>query len=127
MKYRKKPVVIEARQFETNNDDGSHIAELTDWVNSFPEIHASHDNTFISIFWRDGTVQVDVGDWIIKGTKGELYLCKPDIFAATYEPERECADCGKRGESLDKDGVCPACNAAQEEAVKRFGPEREER
>jgi hypothetical protein len=34
----------------------------------------------------EGTMMVSVGDWIIKGIKGELYPCKPDIFDATYEP-----------------------------------------
>lgn len=34
----------------------------------------------------EGTMRADVGDWIIQGVKGELYPCKPDIFAATYEP-----------------------------------------
>ena len=55
------------------------------------------------------------GDWIIKGVKGEFYPCKPDIFAATYEPasqpaqpltvrDTQCCMCGKLGLSTDEDG-----------------------
>jgi len=38
------------------------------------------------ILTREGAMRADVGDWIIKGVQGEFYPCKPDIFAATYEP-----------------------------------------
>ncbi len=34
----------------------------------------------------EGTMRAEIGDWIIRGVKGELYPCKPDIFTATYEP-----------------------------------------
>jgi hypothetical protein len=34
----------------------------------------------------EGNMLADKGDWIIKGVKGEFYLCKPDIFEATYDP-----------------------------------------
>jgi hypothetical protein len=40
----------------------------------------------LSIETLEGTMEADIGDWIIRGVKGELYPCKPDIFAATYEP-----------------------------------------
>jgi hypothetical protein len=41
---------------------------------------------WINIKTLEGTMRADIGDWIIKGVKGELYPCKPDIFEATYEP-----------------------------------------
>lgn len=88
MKFRKKPVVIEARQFETNNDDhDANLAALVTWINgSTGKETAHHDRTFLYISTLEGTHRADVGDWIIKGVKGEFYPCKPDIFAATYDP-----------------------------------------
>ena len=81
-KFRKKPVVIEARRFETNNDDGSCLNELVIWIGPA----ACHNNTDLFIDTLEGTMTAAVGDYIIRGVKGEFYPCKPDIFAATYEP-----------------------------------------
>lgn len=86
--YRKKPVIIHAFQFLP--DDGGNFVKPT-WLpeNSF-EFCVS--NMYPSKVWRaqiktlEGTMHADVGDWIIKGVKGEIYPCKPDIFEATYEP-----------------------------------------
>lgn len=78
-KFRKKPVVIEATQF---NEDGDHPAVVRDdrsptgWAMHTPE------NTEIKH-------EVTPGDWIITGVKGEQYPCKPDIFEQTYDPEPE--------------------------------------
>jgi hypothetical protein len=86
MKFRKKPIVIEARKFETNNDqDDRNMNELVLWVRGLGG-HAQHDRTDIYIDTLEGQMQARVGDWIIRGVKGEFYPCKPDIFAATYEP-----------------------------------------
>ena len=86
-KYRKKPVVIEAVQFVTNNDDGSCCAEIVRWINGgSDEGGARTDNTDIYINTLEGEMRAEVGDYIIKGVKGEFYPCKPDIFEATYEP-----------------------------------------
>jgi len=89
MKYRKKPVVIEARQFTTNNEaDNENMERLCDWMNArMPNatMKAWHDNTSIFIPTLEGQMRADVGDWIIQGVKGEFYPCKPDIFTATYE------------------------------------------
>ena len=60
-KYRKKPLVIEAEQTPTRQ-----------------EVHT-----------LEGVLVANPGDWIITGIKGERYPCKPDIFAATYEPADE--------------------------------------
>lgn len=87
MKFRKKPVVIEAWQIPPN--DEMTRASPPYWV-----LQALMDKVLVA--WPDGIVIVHtlegamrggVGDWIIKGVKGEMYPCKPDIFAATYEPE----------------------------------------
>lgn len=81
--YRKKPVVIEAMQFRTNNDDGSHINALVQWIRDGGG-NAAHNNTDIDISTLEGTMRATVGDWVIRGVKGEFYPCKPDIFEATY-------------------------------------------
>lgn len=83
MKYRKKPVVIEAVQFDGNVEsilplfDGTALPTSIDQDLIDPTLH---------IQTLEGTMQCRVGDWLIRGIKGELYPCKPDIFAATYEP-----------------------------------------
>lgn len=76
MKYRKKPVVIEAVQWTGNNRD-----EL---VRFMGVVGFTGGNPTISTM--EGELTASVGDWIIKGVKGEFYPCKPDIFAATYDP-----------------------------------------
>ena len=78
MKYRKKPVVIEAIQF--NGENQGDVAEFMGEMirtNFFPDI---------LIETLDGTMKANIGDYIIKGVKGEFYPCKPDIFEMTYEP-----------------------------------------
>lgn len=45
-----------------------------------------HLDGHLLIVTLEGNMRADPGDWIIKGLRGELYPCKPDIFAATYEP-----------------------------------------
>ena len=82
--FRKKPVIIEAKLFETNNDDGSHISYLVDWIIRNGG-RSRHNNTDITIDTLEGIMRASVGDWIIKGVAGEFYPCKPDIFKATYE------------------------------------------
>ena len=75
-KYRKKPVVVEAVQWTGNN-----WGELTDFMHDAYGVEGQK----ITIVTLEGTMTADVGDWIIKGVKGEFYPCKPDIFEATYE------------------------------------------
>lgn len=77
MKYRKKPVVIEAIIF-----DGENFQECKDFIGL-----DNIDNTLSipHIVTLEGIMAVSVGDYIIKGIQGEFYPCKPDIFAATYE------------------------------------------
>lgn len=57
-RYRKKPIIVSAYQ----------VAEAID------------------IITPEGTMRANAGDWVITGVKGEMYPCKPDIFAMTYEP-----------------------------------------
>lgn len=73
-KYRKKPIVIEAFQF---NADMSHEGN--------PVYPDSESSTGYSINTLEGKHEVTEDDWIITGVKGETYPCKPDIFEMTYE------------------------------------------
>lgn len=81
-KFRKKPVVIEAIQFTGRNDFAilKFCPVARDPIDTRP-------NLIISA--KEVEMLASVGDWIIKGIKGEFYPCKPDIFAATYEPVEE--------------------------------------
>lgn len=95
MKFRKKPVVIEAVLYEGGNDrDGYRFAEMQpDWLSSafrkepaeVGSIRRGIDGS-LYINTLEGTHRAHQGDWIIQGVQGELYPCKPDIFAETYEP-----------------------------------------
>lgn len=81
-KYRKKPVVIEAVQWQGTKQSWNEIMDmgLTRWK---PGDMGS--DTFI-IETLEGDHLVRKWDYVIKGVKGEFYPCKPDIFEATYEP-----------------------------------------
>lgn len=76
MKYRKKPVVIEARQYTRNGLEAERVAE---WC------RGSQTSDGCQIETMEGTMLASYGDWIIKGVQGEFYPCKPDIFEETYE------------------------------------------
>ncbi len=78
MKYRKRPVVIEAVQW-----DGSNVAEVMKWAG--PGIVHAQTSDVLCISTLEGVMTAQPGDWIIRGIKGELYPCKPDIFAGLYD------------------------------------------
>jgi len=100
MKFRKIPVVIEAHQWHKNGDhpeDGpaDHEGKVVRYFRRpEPEYasdlvhgicgHVWHDHGWIDTL--EGGHTVCPGDWIITGVANERYPCKPDIFAATYEP-----------------------------------------
>lgn len=88
MKYRKKPVEIEAELFSTNNEIGSPTMDkIVNWVNQGrKKVGAWHNGTDIFISTLEGEMRATVGDFVIKGVKGEFYPCKPNIFELTYEP-----------------------------------------
>ena len=80
--YRKKPVVIEAVQF---------TEETKDQVFNFVTCNrcAAQDrngDSALMIQTLEGDMMASVGDWVIRGVKGEFYPCKPEIFEKTYEP-----------------------------------------
>lgn len=76
MKYRKKPIVIEAFQRLSEDVPGF----VTRWYGS------SHS---LIIHTLEGDMIANEADWIITGINGEQYLCKPDIFEKTYEKVKE--------------------------------------
>lgn len=84
-KYRKKPVVIDAVQF-----NGENRREVLSFV--YPNLSedalsgAEIMRLPVVIETLEGDMSASPGDWIIKGVKGKFYPCKPDIFEATYEP-----------------------------------------
>ena len=78
--YRKKPVVIEAVQYGPYTAPTLELALFLDGAGAY----ATADGIIIPTL--EGDHLATVGDYIIKGVKGEFYPCKPDIFAMTYEP-----------------------------------------
>jgi hypothetical protein len=85
-KFRKKPVEIEAVQWDGT---ATGATPIIDWVLATGERSARYDDEHepvLQIDTLEGTMRASAGDWIIRGVKGEFYPCKPDIFEATYEP-----------------------------------------
>lgn len=80
MKYRKKPVVIDAAQWNGKNID--EICSFTGRTGG--ELMYDHGRLLIKTL--EGDMVAESGDYIIKGVAGEFYPCKPDIFKKTYEP-----------------------------------------
>ena len=85
MKYRKKPVVVEAWEFTRDS-----IKLVDSWVRRYRDdinLVSQYGGAvlYIEIKTLEGTMRAELGDYIIKGIKGEFYPCKPDIFHATYE------------------------------------------
>ena len=98
-KYRKKPVIIDAIQLTSKN-----IRDVYTFIHSAPDtrsrIASDRWDDYEEIVKREGlrlktmesdneTQKADIGDWIIKGVKGEFYPCKPDIFKLLYESVRK--------------------------------------
>ena len=79
MKFRKKPVVIEAVQWTGDN----YTSDVRLFAGTYA--HINEAGSLIVQTLENRLLKADVGDWIIRGVKGEFYPCKPDIFEATYE------------------------------------------
>lgn len=91
MKYGKKPVIIEAIQFEDNSD---RIIEIHEFMggDTIRVNYEDKNNPYLKIETLEGIMKASVGDYIIKGVNGEFYPCKPDIFEKTYERVTDEAD-----------------------------------
>lgn len=85
MKYKKKPVVIDAVKW-----DGNKVSEVTDWISEALDkcVIIRYGNE-VHIRTLEGVMKASPGDYIIKGVNGELYPCKPEIFEKTYEAVEE--------------------------------------
>ena len=86
MKYKKKPVIIDAIQWT-----GDNVSEVLDFVGHLDIQMSNHDvdgimKTELYINTLEGVMHASVDDWIIKGIRGEFYPCKPDVFKETYDP-----------------------------------------
>lgn len=79
-KYRKKPVIVEAKQLTEEN-----MVEIKEWCGGelITNSHTEGYDLFINTL--EGLMHADINDYIIRGVEGEFYPCKPDIFEKTYE------------------------------------------
>lgn len=85
LNYRKKPIVVHAWQFtRANYEKGVPalfcVSEVELWIR--------HGGSIIGgcVHTLEGEMKISENDWIIHGVRGEYYPCKPDVFAASYEP-----------------------------------------
>ena len=88
MKYRKKPVEVEAIQIHGNVSELKAFLEGNGEVNLYDtayEVRAFPPRTEVVIHTLEGDMKAHDGDYIIKGVKGEYYPCRKDIFEETYE------------------------------------------
>lgn len=130
--YRKRPVVIEALQFDGSMEGrnallawiGSNGGKARHWPHRDEkragngEISQSFDPEHLSIITLEGKMRADLGDWIIRGVAGEFYPCRSDIFEATYIEEVQlwpfpccehcnCDDRAGHDEGCAEDADCP--------------------
>jgi len=90
--YRKKPVIVRAFQFAKE----CGVGDFPFWIQERDTVHL-YWNTVSLLVGRvyiqtlEGSMEALPGDWIIEGVQGEIYPCKPDIFAATYEKMDQAA------------------------------------
>lgn len=88
MKYVKKPVVIEAVQWNGNNREEIELFmdnAKRDFTFKRKDCFSEPDEWDLIIHTLEGDHKANIGDFIIKGIKGEFYPCKPDIFELTYD------------------------------------------
>ncbi|MEG1502599.1 MAG: hypothetical protein RR370_04345 [Synergistaceae bacterium] len=93
MRYRKKPVVIEAFQYNGNLLSCSAEDYVPDWVvkayqiGTLYYVYTPYYPSELFAKTLEGDHHVSIGDYVIQGVKGEIYPCKPDIFEMTYDLE----------------------------------------
>jgi hypothetical protein len=86
-RYCKKPVEIEAMQFDGTKDSANHVLA---WIGrnggTAERAHSRRPELGLTISTLEGRMLARPGDYVIRGVQGEFYPCKPEIFVATYEP-----------------------------------------
>jgi hypothetical protein len=91
MRFRKKPVIIEAVKWNPDKNGNFDGEWPISWLGSADKWKVSAIDLSLFIPTLEGEMKASSGDWIIKGVNGEFYPCKPDIFEKTYEAVKE--DC----------------------------------
>lgn len=81
MRFRKKPVIVEAVQWT-----GLNRNQLGGFMGTPPKVV---DNQRLRVYTMEGAIYAKPGDWIIRGFLGEFYPCDNEVFEATYEPVEE--------------------------------------
>lgn len=84
MKYKKRPVVIDAIQY-----DGTNVQEIWDAFGAENIYGPTELNDYLIITTLEGDMRCPIGWWVIKGLKGEKYPCDPEVFVMSYEPENQ--------------------------------------
>lgn len=91
-RFRKKPVVIEAFQLGVKWPEWWHEKHITNEVTTHNDDGRHRGGPdYALIHTLEGVMRAEKGDWIIRGVRGEIYPCKPDIFALTYEAVSDLA------------------------------------
>lgn len=88
MKFRKKPVVIEAFQYTKSLKNFQEESHLPQWAKTAYEngkIYYKDEDSNLYISTLEGEMRVRINDYIIQGVHGEIYPCEPNIFYKTYE------------------------------------------
>lgn len=126
MKFRKRPIVIEAILWNGNN-----LRDVIEFTNGPPNLRTQHarmrwddyeslvQDSGLRIYTLEGAMLANVGDMIVRGVQGELYPCKPDIFAATYDPVDPTlieAATAEQANPVDADELCSVIDR-----LKRYG------
>lgn len=111
-KFRKKPVVIDAFQWTGGPDQTEDPVWIVEALDKSPSEPGAARISYpeMRIYTLEGVMVASPGDWIIRGVKGELYPCKPDVFATTYEPVEavvpHASDCALHNEPAMPAGPC---------------------
>lgn len=122
MKYRKKPVVVEAVQWTGLNLEEikkfvggalTYIINDTAW-----EVGKGKPHVYMKIRTLEGDMEVSKKDFIIKGVNGEFYPCKPDIFQKTYDPENDQQTVHNSDQSAKTDGRLIKADSLKDRASK---------
>lgn len=87
MRYKKRPVIIDAEQFVVYTQSETPISKMVNGV-LWP-VYKDEKGFFITIPTLEGNMRCDNLDWIIQGVKGEYYPCKPDVFEKSYEAVKD--------------------------------------
>ena len=115
MRYKAKPCEIEAVQWT-----GHNLEEIMQFTLDKDNVHIKDGELVVSTL--EGDLKASVGDYIIKGLRGEYYPCKPDVFCKKYEP------CGiKEGIRINDKELkkCPFCGSKDIQILDNSTPDDE--